>query len=327
MPNDQLSRATAPTGLSTELRQAVEEARSYVKQSVPESTQRAYRADWEAFDAWCVAHRQSSLPAEPGVVAAYLAERARTVRPGTLRRSLAAIAKAHKLAGKPSPTTVEPVPSTIKGIERTHGAPVAGKSPATFDAVERLVGTFPADTLEGLRNRALLLIGFAGAFRRSELVAINVSDLAWSRDGVVITVTRSKTDQRGEGLTKPIPFVSGRMCAATALRAWLTVSGILEGPIFRGLHRNGTTRPAALTPQTVALVIKAACVRAGLDPELYSGHSLRAGHVTEARSRGVSDADTMSVTGHKRVETLNLYDRRGNPFAKTSAGAVLGEKK
>jgi integrase len=128
-------------------------------------------------------------------------------------------------------------------------------------------------------------------------------------------------------MTKPIPFVAGQLCAATALRSWLVVSGVTTGAVFRGLNRNGTTRDDGLTPQSVALIIKAACLRAGLDPELYSGHSLRAGHVTEARSRGVADADTMAVTGHRRTETLNLYDRRGNPFSKTSAGAVQGSKK
>jgi site-specific recombinase XerD len=316
-----------PKAAPLDLHRAVEEARSYVTASVPESTQRAYRADWLAFTGWAKEHGAASLPAKPETVAAYLAERARDVRPGTLRRCLAAISKAHKLAGHPTPCTVEPVPSVMKGIERSLGTATTPKAAATFDAVERLVGTFPTTTAEGLRNRALLLVGFAGAFRRSELVAVAVSDLAWSDEGVVVTVPKSKTDQRGEGMTKPIPFVSGRLCAATALRAWLTASGIKSGAVFRGLHRNGAPRSGPLTPQSVALVVKAACVRAGLDPEQYSGHSLRAGHVTEARARGVADADTMSVTGHRRVETLNVYDRRNNPFTKTSAGAVQGPKK
>jgi site-specific recombinase XerD len=321
-----MSQLTKTIAAPLDLHRAVEEARAYVTASVPESTQRAYRADWEAFTGWAKEHGVTPLPAKAETVAAYVADRAQSVRPGTLRRCLAAISKAHKLAGHPTPCTVEPVPSTMKGIERVAGVATTGKAPATFNAIEKLVSTFPADTLEGLRNRALLLVGFAGAFRRSELVAIEVKELAWSDEGVVVTVPRSKTDQRGQGQTKPIPFVSGRLCAATALKAWLTASGIKNNAVFRGFYSNGDTRPMALTPQTVALIIKSACVRAGLDPEKYSGHSLRAGHVTEARSRGVADADTMSVTGHKRIETLNTYDRRGNPFAKTSAGAVQGRK-
>lgn len=326
-----MANLTKTTTGSTELdlHRAVEQAKSYVTASVPSSTQRAYRIDWENFSGWCAQQRVPALPARPETVAAYLASRATTVRPGTLRRCLAAIAKAHKLAGLASPTTVEPVPATMKGIERTAGVATNPKAPATLDAVERLIATCPASTLEGIRNRALLLVGFAGAFRRSELVAIEVADLAWSPEGVVITVRRSKTDQRGQGMAKPIPFVTGRLCAATALRAWLTASGIKAGAVFRGVHRSGSVNADALTAQSVALVLKGACRKAGLDPDQYSGHSLRAGHVTEARSRGVADADTMNVTGHRRVETLNVYDRRGNPFAKTSAGAVQGgrEKK
>jgi integrase len=117
------------------------------------------------------------------------------------------------------------------------------------------------------------------------------------------------------------------ICAATALKAWLVASGIKTGPVFRPLSRGGLQpKPIPLNSQSVALIIKSACAAVGLDPKQYSGHSLRAGHVTEARARGVPDADTMSVTGHKRIETLNIYDRRGNPFQKTSAGSVLSRK-
>jgi site-specific recombinase XerD len=312
---------------SLDLHRAVEEVKSYVESSVPESTRRAYRTDWEAFTSWCKQHQQTPLPARPEVIAAFLAARAREVRPATLRRCLAAIGKAHKMSGHPNPCGAEPVPATMKGIERTAGNAVKAKAPATLDAVERMVGTLAPDNLEGIRNRAILLVGFAGAFRRSELVSLSVADLAWSEQGVVLTIPRSKTDQRGQGMTKPIPFVSGRLCAATALRSWLTASGIKSGPVFRSIHRSGAVREGALTPQSVALILKAACLKAGLNPEEYSGHSLRAGHVTEARARGVADADTMAVTGHRRVETLNVYDRRGNPFAKTSAGAVQGPRK
>ena len=322
MPN---IRPSPSPSAALDLHRAVAEARAYVAQSIPESTQRAYRADWDSFAGWASEKGAKALPAAPATVAAYVADRAQSVRPGTLRRALAAIAKAHKLAGHPNPCTAEPVPSTMKGIERTVGTSTVGKAPATLEAIERMVSTCAPNTLEGLRNRAMLLVGFAGAFRRAELVSLEVRDLAWSADGVVVTVRRSKTDQTGAGQTKPIPFVSGRLCAATALKAWLTACGLLSGPVFRGLYRNGAAREAGLTPQSVALIIKAACVRVGLDPALYSGHSLRAGHVTEARARGVADSDTMAVTGHRRVETLDVYDRRGNPFAKTSAGAVQGD--
>lgn len=327
MSNDKLTLPDAPTGLSTALQQVAEDAREYVRESIPASTKRAYTTDWATFSEWCRQHRLAALPALPSTVALFAADRAKEVRPSTIRRALAAIAKMHKVSGHASPCASEPVPSTIKGIERTHGAMVHGKAPADLSAVERMLEAFPPTTLDGLRNRALLLVGFAGAFRRSELVAVEVSDLAWSDEGVVITVRHSKTDQRGVGLQKPIPFVREGICAATALKAWLVAGGVTSGPVFRPMNRLGQPKPIPLNPQSVGLIIKVACEKCGLDPKKYSGHSLRAGHVTEARSRGVSDADTMSVTGHKRVETLNLYDRRGNPFDKTSAGSVLAPRK
>ena len=136
----------------------------------------------------------------------------------------------------------------------------------------------------------------------------------------------SKTDQRGKGMVKAIPFVDGPLCAGTALRVWLTAAEIDSGPVFRAFLRNGKPKPERLSDHAIAIIIKEAAARCGLDSTEFSGHSLRAGHVTEARSRGVADASTMSTTGHKRVETLDMYDRRENAFQKTSAGDVLRRK-
>jgi site-specific recombinase XerD len=205
---DKLTRPNEAT-LSTDLRQAAEDARQYVRDSVPASTKRAYATDWATFSEWCRQHKLANLPADPKTVALFAADRAKAVRPATIRRALAAIGKVHRVSGHPSPCALEPVPSTIKGIERTHGAAVRGKAPANLAAVETMLTAFPPTTLDGIRNRAMLLVGFAGAFRRAELVALVVSDLAWSDDGVVVTVRQSKTDQRGQGMTKAIPFVSG----------------------------------------------------------------------------------------------------------------------
>lgn len=302
----------------------VEKAANFVRESVPENTRRAYAQDWAAFSEWCVVKRVPALPADPRVIAAFIADESSRLRPASIRRRLASISKMHKVSGHPSPTALEPVPSTMKGIDRTYGVSVKAKAPAVLAAVEKMVATFKTDTFEGIRNRALLLVGYAGAFRRGELVALTVDDLAWSDEGVVITVRRSKTDQRGEGKSKAIPYVPGSpVCAATALKAWLTAAKVDRGPVFRPLDRNAAPKVKHMAPQSVALIVKGAARNAGLDPLIYSGHSLRAGHVTEARSRGVADAQTMATTGHKRVETLDTYDRRGNPFSKTSAGAVL----
>lgn len=327
--SDLVPKPTQSSALSTELVAAAKKAAGFVAQGVPVNTQRAYATDWAVFTDWCRKHRVQPMPAQPQVVAAFIADQASTLKPSSIRRRLAAIAKMHSVQGHPSPCSAEPVPATLKGIEATLGVRQQGKAPATLDVIERLVATpvCRVDTLEGLRNRAMLLVGFAGAFRRSELTGILASDLTWSDQGVVVLVRRSKTDQRGEGKTKAIPFVDGPLCAAKALQAWLVASGCTVGAVFRGFTNSGTLRPTALSPDAVAVLVKAAAEAAGLDPSQFAGHSLRAGHVTQARASGVSDAVTMSTTGHKRLEMLDVYDRRNNVFDKTSAGDVLRRNK
>jgi site-specific recombinase XerD len=314
------------SNLPATLAQPLKEAAAFVKAGVPENTRRAYAADWALFSDWCRDRRVPNLPADPRTVAAFLADEAQHSKPATLRRRLAGIAKMHSVASHPNPCTTEVVRATMKGIERTFGTMAKGKAPATLERIERMVSSCPTD-LGGLRSRAILLVGFAGAFRRSELCELDMADLAWSEDGVVVTVRRSKTDQRGEGMRKAIPYVQGPTCAATALRVWLTAAKITSGPVFRPFNRMGVPKACSMGPDAVAIIVKGAAARCGLDPAEFAGHSLRAGHVTEARRRGVADAQTMATTGHKRVETLDGYDRRENAFQKTSAGAVLSPRK
>lgn len=306
----------------------LEAAREYILAGVPKNTQRAYAADWAAFSEWCEDHRQAALPASPATIAAYLSSQARGLKASTLRRRLAAIAKMHSVKGHPNPCGTAPVKATMRGIEATIGTRAQGKAPVTNDALTRMIDGYGTRTdLDALRARALLLVGFAGAFRRSELSDLRMNDLTWSPEGVVILVRKSKTDQRGEGLQKAVPYIGGRMCAAGALAAWVRAVGSGDGPVFRPILRTGTATIARpLSTQSIALIIKVSAERVGIDPGTVSGHSLRAGHVTEARSRGIADAATMQTTGHKRVETLEMYDRRNNPFSKGSAASVLRPK-
>lgn len=305
------------------LEKPLEEARGFVAASVPENTRRAYAADWALFSEWCRQKGVVNLPASSTVIAAFIADESKGSKPSTLRRRMAAIRKMHQVAGHPNPCDNEAVRATMKGIERSYGVAQMGKAPATLAAIEKMVNACPPNTLDGLRSRAILLVGYAGAFRRSELAALTMDDLKWTNEGVVITVRRSKTDQRGRGFVKAIPYVEGTLCAATALRVWLTAARIDSGPVFRAFNRVGAPKPTPISDHAVAVIVKTCAGRCGYDPSVFSGHSLRAGHVTEARSRGVADASTMATTGHKRVETLDGYDRRENAFQKTSAGAVL----
>jgi site-specific recombinase XerD len=188
-----------------------------------------------------------------------------------------------------------------------------------------MVNTLP-DTLLGKRNRALLLLGFAGAFRRSELVGLNVADLEFCEDGVKVMLRKSKTDQQGAGMVKAIPFsapAQAGYCPVRALRAWLEAAGITEGPIFRPTLRSGQVLPDALSGRAVARLVKDTAAAAGLEPSKYSGHSLRAGLVTTAILAGKSDSTIMRQTGHKKVETLYRYRRDANLFKDNAAGGLL----
>jgi integrase len=179
--------------------------------------------------------------------------------------------------------------------------------------------------LLGVRDRALLALGFAGGFRRSELVALDVADLRFRRDGagVEVMIDRSKTDQQGRGHMKEI--ARGRRastCPVTALRDWLELADIEQGPVFRAVNRHGHVSEKRLTDQVVALVVKRAATAAGIANEAYSAHSLRAGLVTQAKERGVEDADIMRLTGHRSLQTLHGYDRRAKRWSNPASGRL-----
>jgi site-specific recombinase XerD len=176
---------------------------------------------------------------------------------------------------------------------------------------------------KGIRDRALLLIGFAGAFRRSELVSLTVADMEQAQQGLILTLQRSKTDQEGHGRKVAIPYARGAVCPVLALQDWLTVAAITEGPIFRGVNRHGRVADTAITPQAVAMVVKERAQAVGLDPAKYAGHSLRAGLVTSAAQLGVSSWKIRQQTGHKSDAMLARYIRDAGLFVSNAAGAVL----
>lgn len=284
------------------------------------ATRRAYRSDFVKFGAWCRAQRdEEALGVSPDTVAAYLAAQASTgEKPSTLTRCLAAIGYAHRLAGLPSPAGHEAVRAVMRGIRRTAGAAPAQKAPATADRIGAMLQAIPDDTLLGQRDRALLLLGFAGAFRRSELVALQVADLAFEPDGVRVLIRRSKADQDGRGQEIAIPRGT-KLRPVAALQAWLAAASITAGPVFRSVSRHGTVGDA-LTPQVVALVVKRHADAAGLDPAAFAGHSLRSGFLTSAADAGADVLRMMEVSRHQRVETVQGYVRRASLF-KGHAGA------
>lgn len=283
-------------------------ARDFIRASLSKATQRAYKADLEHFRAW-----GGTIPAAPLTVARYVADHAEILAIATLRRRLATIAKVHAANGYPNPVDSEPVKMTMRGIRRTHGKPQRQARPLACADLLRMVGD--PKTSQEMRDQALLLIGFAGAFRRSELVALDVEDLEFIDDGLLITLRRSKTDQDGAGRQIPIPFARGNICPVRALRRWLEFAGICEGPIFRGVTRMGRVLEDRLTAQSVALILRKRMSRLGLSTDRVSGHSLRSGFVTSAAKVGASIAKISVQTGHRSPAMVMRYIRDAEMFS------------
>ncbi len=320
-PSRSLARADAgalPAPLGPEL----EEAAAYARAEKSEATRRAYRSDFALFRSWCEDKAVSALPAVPETVAAFLAaEAGRGAKVATISRRLAAIRYAHKLAGYEPPTNSEAVKATLRGIRRTAGSAPARKIPATADKVLAMVAKAEAD-LKGLRDRALLLLGFAGAFRRSELIALNVSDLEFCSGGLRIAIRKSKTDQEGLGAT--IAIARGSVaCPVDAVHAWIKAAELTEGALFRPVKRTGKIAGRRLSARAVAELVKTYARRAGLKAADFSGHSLRSGFLTSAAARGASIFKMMDVSRHKSVDTLRGYVRDAEMFRDHAGEGLL----
>ena len=304
---------------------AIARVRAYVQAAKAVSTRRAYAADWRDFSSWCARRQLPALPATPETIALYLSESADTLKVATLGRRLAAIAKAHQAGGYESPCAMRHaiVSETWKGIRRAHGVAQNAKAPVLVRDLRAMLDELPGGLI-GLRDRALLLVGFAGAFRRSELVCLDVEDLAFTSDGLVVTMRRSKTDQEGAGRKVGVPYGSRPdTCPVRALRAWLEASGIAAGPVFRSVNRHGRLQPGRLSSKAVALVVKRYAGAAEMDASQYAGHSLRAGLATSAAIAGASERAIMTQTGHRSAAMVRRYIRDGSLF-RENAAAVVG---
>lgn len=313
---------TLMTVASVELAQLADDARGYIDSAKADATVRGYRSDWRQFLAWCTERRLDALPAAPETVALYLTAQAGVKATATLQRHLTSISQAHQHAGHDTPTTAPVVRQTWRGIRRTFGTASVGKAPARTAEVRAMVATLD-DRLISVRDRALLLVGFAGAFRRSELVALDVDDLADTADGLVVTVRRSKTDQEGAGETIGVPYGSDpSTCPVRAYRAWLEAAGITAGPVFRPVDRHSHMADRRLGDRAVAEVVKRCAAAAGLDPAQYAGHSLRAGLITAAAEAGVAERDIMRQSRHKSVPVMRRYIRGATVWQANAAAAV-----
>ncbi|GAB5606366.1 site-specific integrase [Sideroxyarcus sp. TK5] len=281
--------------------------RQYVEASLTENTRRAYSNDLQHFLNW-----GGRIPSSPERVASYLAEHADKLSYGTLNRRVVAINRAHRAKKLSSPTQSDMVKATLHGIRRTKGRAQRRVRPTLLPQIQAMVKE--ARGMKGLRDKSLLLIGFSGAFRRSELVSIRVEDVQFVTEGIVIHIRRSKTDQAGQGRDIAIPTMRGRYCPVKALRDWLVLSEISGGALFRGVNRHGQVMNQGLSAQSVALIVKERIAAIGLDAKQFSGHSLRAGLVTSAAINGVSSWKICQQTGHKSYAVMQRYIRDSNLF-------------
>jgi site-specific recombinase XerD len=298
------------------------------------STRRNYERWLATFAAWCRTHGiDRPYPATADTVRAFLVHEAgRGLSASSLSQCLAALRHAHKLAGLDSPTDSERVKAVMRGLRRSIGAAPKRKAPATSARIKAMVRAIPADTLPGKRDRALLLLGFGGAFRRSELVALQVDDVVEESDGLRITIRRSKTDQEALGQSIGIIRGSGETCPVRAVMDWIAAAGIKSGPLFRSFVRGGRLQPprydqkvgceVGLTGFSVAQVVKRRAEAAGLDPNAFAGHSLRSGFLTSAAANRADLFRMMDVSRHKSVDMVRVYVREAEIF-RDHAGAGL----
>jgi integrase len=307
------------------LDELIEKTKNYIRGAKSPATIRAYKTDFADFTQFCREHGFPFLPASPTTVALYISDRAGSLAAATITRRLAAISKAHQAAGyQDSPTSCHHfvVSETLKGVRRAIGTAQHGKDPLLTADIRRIVENCP-QSLPGFRDTALVLVGFAGAFRRSEIAAIEVTDLSFRREGLVIDLRRSKTDQEAKGRQVGIPFGADECtCPVRMLRRWLTGAGITAGPVFRAINRHGHVACHKLDSDSVNWILKRAARRSGMRTEPLGGHSLRAGHVTQAAMNGVNERDIMRQTGHRSRVTLGKYIRIGEMFTRNAASGL-----
>ena len=316
------SSSVRSPGPSSDALAALAAAMDFADQALSPATLRAYRADWRHFCAWCQAARWSPLPAAPETVAAYLASMATTHRSSAIARRLSALSRAHRLASQEWPAAHPAIRNTLRGIRRRHGKPLQQAAALATEEIKRLIASCDR-TLVGQRDRALLLLGYAGALRRSELVAIDHADLTFADDGLRLLIPRAKSDQSGKGVTLGIPRgAAPETCPVRALEDWLRASFCTHGPVFVGIDKRGVFGLRALHSDAVRQILSKRAALAGLKVakgERLSPHGLRAGFITQAYINGARDEQIMDHTRQKDLRTMRGYVRRAKLITESPA--------
>ena len=305
--------------LVTDLKSLQDETLKNLKSSKALNTVRAYKSDFKDFGLFCLKNGFKNLPTDPKIVSLYLTYlSSKNIKISTIKRRLVSIGVIHKMKGYYLDTKHPAIIENLMGIKRRKGVNQKGKKPILINELKRIIDVINkenAPEMKKMRNKTLLLIGFAGGFRRNELISLDLEDIEFVFEGVKITLNKSKTDQFGEGFVKGIPhFQNSLYCPVTSLKRWINFSKVKKGPIFTRFSKGSKITNVRLTDQSVALIIKEYLLKAGIDNKNYSGHSLRSGFATSAAEAGAEERSIMAITGHKSTEMVRRYIKEANLF-------------
>ena len=312
--------------LTTDLKILHEATLENLKSSKANNTLRAYKSDFKDFGAFCYKHGLSSLPTEPKIVSLYLTHLSKSSKISTLRRRLVSISMVHKLKGHYLDTKHPIIVENLMGIRRVKGSIQKGKKPILINHLKLIINSINeqnSNEIKKFRDKAIILIGFGGGFRRTELISIDYEDLEFVPEGLKITLRKSKTDQFGEGMIKGLPYFNDKnYCPVINLREWLEISNIKSGPVFRRFSKGSVLTDKRLTDQSVVLLIKEYLRMAGIENKNFSGHSLRSGFATVAAEFGADERSIMAMTGHKTTQMVRRYIREANLFKNNALNKI-----
>ncbi len=312
--------------LTTNIKLLHEETLKNLKSSKAKNTIRAYKSDFKDFATFCIKHGLNSLPTEPKIVSLYLTHLSQNSKISTLKRRLVSISMIHKLKGHYLDTKHPIIIENLMGIRRVKGSIQKGKKPILISHLKSIINVIneqKKEEIKKLRDKSMILIGFGGGFRRTELVSIDYEDLEFVDKGLKVTIRKSKTDQFGEGMIKGLPYFENNIyCPVSNLRKWLEVSKIKSGPIFTRFSKGLSLTNKRLSDQSVALLIKEYLNLANIENKNFSGHSLRAGFATVAAESGANERSIMAMTGHKNTQMVRRYIREANIFTDNALNKV-----
>ena len=300
--------------LITDIKSIELETIKNLRNSKSENTLRAYQSDYNDFSLFCSKNGFQAMPTQPKIIALYITHLSSYSKYSTLKRRLASISILHKTKGHYIDTKHPIIMENLMGIKRTNGSNQKGKKPLLINDLKILINAIDQSNEKDkrkIRDKALILIGFSGGFRRSELVDIEYEDLEFVSEGVKIFVKRSKTDQSGEGMTKAIPYFDNKnFCPVIALKNWIEIFDLKKSRIFN------------ISDKSVALIIKKYANYAGLESHRYAGHSLRSGFATSTAESGAEERNIMAMTGHKSTEMVRRYIKEANLFKNNALNKI-----